>query len=89
MNPGARARMRSELCWFAATCFAVAAFLLVLVAAELNAGVGWTAHGFVAVLMAVGSSIASAVLMAVAFRIERRHEGAPETQAPPGGAGGA
>ncbi len=64
-------RARSGLCWFGATFLAVAAFLLVLSAMEVSAGVGWSLPGYARLVVAGAALIAMLALMSLAFRIER------------------
>jgi len=66
---------RSGLCWFGATCLAVMAFILVLKAIAVSAGAGWSFQGFGLLVLAALSLAIMAVLMALAFRIERRPGG--------------
>ncbi len=65
-------RARSGLCWFGATLLAVTAVLLVLSAMEVSAGVGWSSPGYGRLVLAGTALIAMAVLMSLAFKIERR-----------------
>ncbi|MGE5524058.1 MAG: hypothetical protein ACM3SS_10090 [Rhodospirillaceae bacterium] len=64
-------RTRSGVCWFGATCLAIAAFILVLSAMEVSAGVGWSLPGYGRLVVAGATLIAMLALMSLAFRIER------------------
>lgn len=65
-------RIRSGLCWFGATCLAVSALRLVLLAMEASAGVGWSLPGYLRLVAAGISLVAMLALMSLAFRIERK-----------------
>lgn len=69
-------RMRSGMCWFGATCFAVMGFVLVLAGITASAGSSWLRAGLVFVLLAGAALIGMAVLMAFGFRAEH-HDGPP------------
>jgi membrane protein implicated in regulation of membrane protease activity len=68
-------RMCSGVCWFAAACLSVVAFILVLAGIALNAGVHWSPTGFVLTLLAGAAFVVMVALMATAFRNERRDDG--------------
>jgi hypothetical protein len=66
---------RSSLCWFGATCFAIIALFLVLAAVDISATPGWSLTGILLLILAAGALVLTGLLMALAFRLERRSGG--------------
>jgi hypothetical protein len=62
----------AAFCWFAATCLAMAAFVLVLIGVEQGAGVIWSAVELWLVSVAGAALVLMAVLIAIALALERR-----------------
>ena len=60
------------LCWFAATCLAMAAFVLVFVGIEQGAGVSWSAGELWLAVLAAGALVLMVALIATAFVLESR-----------------
>ncbi|HEV7802190.1 MAG TPA: hypothetical protein VGP15_14030 [Burkholderiales bacterium] len=67
-------RIAPGLCWFAATCLGLLAFGLALVSITIRAGYLWTPEGLALVVLSGTALVLMAVLIAVAFRMERRQE---------------
>jgi len=62
----------AAFCWFAATCLAMAAFVLVFIGVEQGAAVTWSAVELWLVSFAGAALVLMAVLIAIAFSLERR-----------------
>jgi hypothetical protein len=64
-------RFAPGLCWFGATCLAVVAFGLALMSIVIRAGYLWTPAGLGLVILAGTALALMALLMVIAFRLER------------------
>jgi hypothetical protein len=62
----------AAFCWFGATCLAMIAFVLVFIGVEQGAGVDWSAVELWLVSLAAVALALMAVLIAIAFTLERR-----------------
>jgi hypothetical protein len=67
-------RARLGLCWFAATCLAIIALLLVLGGVVASAGSQWSPSGVALLTLAGVALVIMGVLMAYASGVDRRNE---------------
>lgn len=67
-------RLKSGLCWFGATCLAAASLILVLAGITATVGAERSLAGIGLIVLAAIALVLMVVLMALAFRFERRRD---------------
>ncbi|HSQ03529.1 MAG TPA: hypothetical protein VLN59_05820 [Burkholderiales bacterium] len=73
--------VRSGLCWCAAACLTVGAFVLVLAGIMASADTQWSPAGLVLIILAGVALVGMVMLMSLAFRVEQ-HDGTADSGSP-------